>query len=83
MRTPDNIKNVVTEGIKKGLDDTKAGRGQELTDGYISDLKSKALSRIIAKSYYSGKHQFENGQKMSFDEFKTKFIREHSLKGKI
>jgi hypothetical protein len=41
------------------------------------------LSQRIQKSIDVGMKQIENGDTMNFDDFKTKFIKEHMLDGKI
>lgn len=43
----------------------------------------EAIGEKIKQSIEIGEAQFENGEYMGFDEFKAKFIREHSLNGKI
>lgn len=62
---------------------------QELTDfatKIYEDGKSgfiEAISQKIKHSIEIGEAQFDNGEYMKLDEFKAKFIREHSLDGKI
>jgi hypothetical protein len=41
------------------------------------------LTQRIQKSIDIGTTQIENGESMSFDAFKAKFIKEHMLDGKI
>jgi len=41
------------------------------------------LAERIQKSIDIGMTQIKNGESMSFDDFKTKFIKEHALDGKI
>ncbi len=42
----DSMRETIKAGVKAGLADAKAGRGQELTDGYIADLKTELQARI-------------------------------------
>ena len=42
----DYMRETIKAGVKTGLDDAKAGRGQELTDDYIADLKIELQARI-------------------------------------
>jgi prevent-host-death family protein len=42
----DSMRETIKAGVKTGLADAKAGRGQELTDGYIADLKTELQARI-------------------------------------
>ena len=42
----DSMRETIKAGVKAGLADAKAGRGQELTDGYIADLKAELQARI-------------------------------------
>ncbi len=42
----DSMRETIKAGVKAGLADAKAGRGQELTDGYITDLKTELQARI-------------------------------------
>ena len=42
----DSIRETIKAGVKAGLADAKAGRGQELTDDYIADLKTELQARI-------------------------------------
>ena len=45
---------------------------------FVNDLVTK-----INSSIKTGMAQFEAGESMDFEEFKNKFINEHSLNGKI
>ena len=45
----DSMRETIKAGVKAGLADAEAGRGQELTDGYIADLKQELKTRIDAK----------------------------------
>jgi hypothetical protein len=62
---------------------------QELTDFATQVYEDSRVSFIqaigekIKQSVEVGEAQFENGEYMGFDEFKTKFIKEHSLDGKL
>ena len=42
----DSMRETIKAGVEAGLADAKAGRGQELTDGYIADLKTELQARI-------------------------------------
>ncbi|KAF3983621.1 MAG: type II toxin-antitoxin system Phd/YefM family antitoxin [Methylococcales symbiont of Hymedesmia sp. n. MRB-2018] len=42
----DSMRETIKTGVKAGLADAKAGRGQELTDDYIDDLKTELQARI-------------------------------------
>jgi len=42
-----------------------------------------SLEAQINKSIELGMTQYKNGECMNFDEFKNKFIKEHSLDGKV
>ena len=42
----DSMRKTIKAGVEAGLTDAKAGRGQELTDGYIADLKTELQVRI-------------------------------------
>lgn len=42
----DSMRETIKAGVKAGLADAKAGRGQELTDKYIADLKTELQARI-------------------------------------
>ncbi len=42
----DSMRDMIKAGVKAGLADAKSDRGQELTDGYIADLKTELQSRI-------------------------------------
>jgi prevent-host-death family protein len=37
----DNIRETIRAGVKTGLADAEAGRGQELTDDYVAGLKKE------------------------------------------
>ncbi|MDC9715420.1 MAG: hypothetical protein PSN36_06370 [Gammaproteobacteria bacterium] len=54
---------------------------------YVFDTQKadfvKTLAGRIQKSIDIGMTQIENGESMSFDDFKAKFIKEHMLDGKI
>lgn len=45
----DSMREAIRNGVKAGLTDAKAGRGVELTDKYIDDLKIKLQARIDSK----------------------------------
>lgn len=45
----DSMRETIRNGVKAGLADAKAGRGQELTDNYIADLKTELQARISSK----------------------------------
>jgi prevent-host-death family protein len=45
----DSIRETIKAGVKAGLADSAAGRGQELTDDYIDNLKNELQARINAK----------------------------------
>ncbi len=45
----DTMRDTIKEGIKAGLADAKAGRGEELTDDYIDELKKELQARINNK----------------------------------
>jgi hypothetical protein len=57
----------------------------ELTDfaAQIYENQKDDFIDAISCKIKKGINQFENGEYMNFDEFKTKFIKEHSLYGKI
>jgi prevent-host-death family protein len=42
----DSMKATIKTGIKAGLDDAKANKGQELTSVYIHDLKTELQAKI-------------------------------------
>ncbi len=42
----DSMRETIKAGVKAGLADAKAGRGQELTGDYIADLKTELQARI-------------------------------------
>jgi len=44
-----SMKEQITAGIKEGLADAEAGRGQDLTDDYVINLKQELQRRIDAK----------------------------------
>ncbi len=46
----DSMRETIKAGVKAGLADAKAGRGQELTDDYIADLKTELQARIKSKN---------------------------------
>lgn len=45
----DNMRETIKSGVKAGLADSQAGRGKELTDDYIADLKQELQARIKAE----------------------------------
>lgn len=45
----DSMRETIKAGVKAGLADAKVGRGQELTDDYIADLKAELQTRISSK----------------------------------
>ena len=42
----DTMKHKINIGIRAGLEDSKAGRGHELTDSYIESLQQEFQERI-------------------------------------
>jgi len=46
----DSMRETIKAGVKSGLADANAGRGQELTDGYVADLKTELKARIDANN---------------------------------
>ncbi len=42
----DSMREEITAGVKAGLADAEAGKGQELTDEYINELVLKTKDRI-------------------------------------
>ena len=42
----DSMRETIKAGVNAGLADAKAGRGQDLTDEYITDLKAELHARI-------------------------------------
>jgi prevent-host-death family protein len=49
LELADNIRETIRDGVKAGIADAEAGRGQELTDEYVADLKHELQARINAK----------------------------------
>lgn len=49
LELADSIKETIETGIRSGISDSEAGRGKELTDEYITDLKLELQARIDAK----------------------------------
>ena len=45
----DSMRETIKAGVKAGLADSKAGRGKELNDDFVSDLKQELKARIDAK----------------------------------
>jgi len=43
------MKEKINTGIQAGLEDSKAGRGRELTDDYVAELQQKLQQRIALK----------------------------------
>ena len=42
----DSMRETIKAGVQAGLADAQAGRGNELTDDYITDLKQELQARI-------------------------------------
>jgi len=42
----DSMRGIIKAGVNAGLADAKAGKGQNLTDEYITDLKAELQARI-------------------------------------
>lgn len=49
LELADSMRETIRAGVKAGLADAEAGRGQELTDDYIASLKQKLQKRIDDK----------------------------------
>lgn len=49
LELADNIRETITAGVKAGLADAEAGKGQELNDDYVAGLKQELQARINAK----------------------------------
>ncbi len=45
----DSMRETIKEGVKSGLADAKADRGEELTTAYVDSLKQELQARIINK----------------------------------
>ena len=45
----DSIRETIKAGVKSGLTDAEAGRGQKLTSEYVAGLKQELQARINAK----------------------------------
>ena len=45
----ESMKKTIEAGVQAGLEDSKAGRGRELTDEYVVELKQELQARIDAK----------------------------------
>lgn len=41
-----SMRETIKNGVKAGLADAKSGKGQELTDDYINNLKTELQARI-------------------------------------
>ncbi len=49
LELADSMRETIRTGVKAGLADAEAGKGQELTDDYIKELKQELQTRIDAK----------------------------------
>lgn len=49
MELADSMRETIKAGVKAGLADAEAGRGEELTDDYIKTLQQKLQTRIDSK----------------------------------
>ena len=45
----DSMRETIKAGVKTGLADAEAGKGKELNDNYIADLKQELQARIDTK----------------------------------